>query len=579
VHVVATAGHVDHGKSTLIRAVTGMEPDRLAAERARGMSIDLGFCWTTTARGQTVAFVDVPGHERYLGNALAGVGPAPAVLFVVAADEGWMPQADEHLAGADAFGIRHGVLAVTRADLADPAAATAQARARLARSSLRDIPAVAVSAVTGTGLDALLSTLERQLDRLAPPGPVVPARLWIDRSFSARGSGTVVTGTLTGGALAVGDEMYVPRLDQILRVRGLQCLGQAVDAAQATARVAVNLRHIHADRLTRGDSLVTPGEWLRVITVDVRQHGDPAHALPREILVHAGTAAVAATARSLGADAVRLCLSTPLPLHIGDRIALRSPGSRRIAGATVLDPYPPQLRRRGAARLRAVELAAVTGVPDAGTELDRRGPVRESLLRAVGAPPATSPLVGDWHVSAAHATRIRTAIHDVVAATPTPLTVETVRHRLDLPDARLVTALLPDTARLHAGLVESTTAAPVPPATRAALDRLRARLTAAPFDAPDAMELDRLGLNRAALDIAVRRGELVRIGAEHLLPDAPDRALAELRVLPQPFTASAARLALHTSRRVIIPLLEHLDRVGATECLADRRRITTANTP
>ncbi|WBB70076.1 SelB C-terminal domain-containing protein [Micromonospora sp. WMMD812] len=571
-HVVATAGHVDHGKSTLIRALTGMEPDRLAAERSRGMSIDLGFCWTTTAQGQTVAFVDVPGHERYLGNALAGVGPAPAVLFTVAADEGWMPQAEEHLTGIDAFGIRHGVLAVTRADLADPATAMAQARNRLARTSLRDIPALAVSAVSGDGVDTLLSVLDDQLARLTPPGPAAPTRLWVDRSFSARGSGTVVTGTLTGGTITAGDEVYVPRLDRTLRVRGLQCLGQPVDDAPATARVAVNLRHIHAGDLTRGDSLVSPTHWLRVATADVRCHGDSGYDLPREILVHAGTAAIAAATRPLGADTVRLHLSTPLPLHIGDRIALRAPGSRRITGATVLDPQPPALRRRGAARTRAAELATATGIPDTNAELDRRGPVREGLLRALGAPPATSPLVGDWHVSASHIATIGAAIHAVVLAAPGPLSVEAIRQQLELPDARLVAGLLPDTVRLRAGLVEPTNGPPLPPGAQAALDRLEARLAAAPFDAPDGTELAHLGVDHDTLDAAVRQGRLVRIGANYLLPDAPDRAIEALRGLPQPFTASEARLALRTSRRVIIPLLEHLDQLGATECRPDRRR-------
>ena len=572
-HVVATAGHVDHGKSTLIRALTGMEPDRLAAEQARGMSIDLGFCWTTTPRGETVAFVDVPGHERYLGNALAGVGPAPALLLAVAADEGWMPQAEEHLRAAEAFGIRHGVLAVTRADLADPAAATAEARARLARGALRDVPAVAVSAVTGTGLDALLSTLEDQLAAVTRPDPAAPARLWVDRAFSARGSGTVVTGTLTAGKLSVGDEAYVPRLDRTLRVRGLQSLGQAVDRVEAAARVAVNLRNVPADQLSRGDSLVAPGSWLAVTTVDVRRHDEPRHDMPREILVHAGTAAVAATVRPLGTDALRLTLATPLPLHIGDRIALRAPGSRHIAGATVLDPAPPPLARRGAARQRSAELATATGRPDAAAEVERRGLAQGSLLRALGAPPATAPLPGDWHVSAARATEIREAIHELVAGAPAPLAAEAVRHRLGLPDVRLVKALLPDTVRSRAGLLEPSVAPPVPPATRAALDELLARLADSPFDAPDTAELERLGLDRAALDAAVRRGELIRIGPAHLLPDAPERAAATLRTLPQPFTASAARTALRSSRRVVIPLLEHLDQNDLTKCLPDHRRV------
>src|ERR1700743_2995859 len=158
-YVVATAGHVDHGKSTLVRALTGMEPDRWAEERRRGMTIDLGYAWMTLPGGEQLAFVDVPGHERFVPNMLAGLGPGPAVMFVVAADGGWMPQSAEHLAAVDALGVRHGLLAVTRADLADPAPAIRQARAEIARTSLVPVEAVAVSAVTGQGLDELRSAL------------------------------------------------------------------------------------------------------------------------------------------------------------------------------------------------------------------------------------------------------------------------------------------------------------------------------------------------------------------------------------------------------------------------------------
>src|SRR5262252_4737835 len=156
-HVIATAGHVDHGKSALLRALTGMEPDRWAEERRRGLTIDLGYAWMRLPSGESLAFVDVPGHARFVTNMLAGVGPVPAVLFVVAADGGWMPQSAEHLAAVDALGISHGLLAVTRCDLADPGPAMAQAAARIGRSSLGAIPAVAVSAVTGTGLPELVA--------------------------------------------------------------------------------------------------------------------------------------------------------------------------------------------------------------------------------------------------------------------------------------------------------------------------------------------------------------------------------------------------------------------------------------
>ena len=207
VHVIATAGHVDHGKSMLVRTLTGMEPDRWEAEQRRGMTIDLGFAWMTLPSGEEIAFVDVPGHERFITNMLAGAGPAPGVLFVVAADEGWMPQSAEHLAAIDALGVGNGLLVVTRADLADPAPALEQATLKIADSSLGEVEAIAVSALTGQGLPELVAALGRLVARLPEPDPGGSVRLWLDRVFAIKGSGTVVTGTLQAGTVRTGDEL------------------------------------------------------------------------------------------------------------------------------------------------------------------------------------------------------------------------------------------------------------------------------------------------------------------------------------------------------------------------------------
>ena len=225
--VIATAGHVDHGKSALVRALTGMEPDRWAEERRRGLTIDLGFAWMTLPGGDRVAFVDVPGHERFVPNMLAGVGPVPAVLLVVAADGGWMPQSAEHLAAIDAVGIRHGLLAVTRCDLADPGPATRQALDFVSRTSLGTVEAVAVSAVTGAGLPELRDALVRLVAALPAPDPAAPVRLWVDRSFSIRGSGTVVTGTLPAGTVTVGQELLLTPSLRPARIRALQVAERA----------------------------------------------------------------------------------------------------------------------------------------------------------------------------------------------------------------------------------------------------------------------------------------------------------------------------------------------------------------
>jgi selenocysteine-specific elongation factor len=181
--VIATAGHVDHGKSTLVRALTGMEPDRWAEERRRGMTIDLGFAWAELA-GDTVAFVDVPGHERFVSTMLAGVGPVPAVMFVVAADEGWMPQSTEHLDALSALGTRHGILVITRCDLLDPELALDEARRNLAASPMGELPSVCVSATTGVGLDELRAGLSDLAGRLPVPDPHTDVRLWVDRAFT-----------------------------------------------------------------------------------------------------------------------------------------------------------------------------------------------------------------------------------------------------------------------------------------------------------------------------------------------------------------------------------------------------------
>ncbi|MDQ1702063.1 MAG: selenocysteine-specific elongation factor, partial [Frankiaceae bacterium] len=385
--VVATAGHVDHGKSTLVRALTGMEPDRWAEERRRGMTIDLGFAWTTLATGRTVAFVDVPGHQRFLANMLAGAGPAPAVLFVVAADEGWSQQSADHLAALDALGVRHGLIAVTKCDRADPAAAAARARAELAATSLGECPAVAVSGATGAGLDELRAALDELLASLDTPVSDGRVRFWIDRAFTIRGSGTVVTGTLTGGTLHAGDELAVSGTGEMARVRGLQSMGEVVDVATATARVAVNLRGVEPDSVVRGQALLTPGAWLSVGELDVAVSVDAAD-LPSHAICHIGSAAVPVRVRPLGGRFARLHLATPLPVTTGDRFVLRDPGAQAIVGgATAVDVLPPPLERRGAAAARAQVLAALEGAATLAADVEERAYARVDALAKAGRTP------------------------------------------------------------------------------------------------------------------------------------------------------------------------------------------------
>jgi len=598
--VIATAGHVDHGKSALVRALTGMEPDRWAEERRRGLTIDLGFAWTTLPGGEKVAFVDVPGHERFVPNMLAGVGSVPAVLFVVAADGGWMPQSAEHLAAVDAVGIRHGLLAVTRCDLADPGPATREALEQLSRTSLGAVQAVPVSAVTGTGLPELRDALAQLVAALPVPDPAAPVRLWVDRSFSIRGAGTVVTGTLPAGTLTAGQELLLTPSLRPARIRGLESMNEPVTSAAGVARVAVNLRGIPAGVPARGMALIEAGRWTLTRVLDVRlalRGPAPGMTLPAEMTLHIGSARTQARIRPLGpagaAAIARLTLRDPLPLHVGDRVLLRDPGSAgvAIAGATVLDPAPPALARRGAAAAAGRELTAWPDPPTAGDLLRRHGFLRTAALAAMGVRDASPASVraGDWVADPDRWTALRGQLAEAVAAHARrdPLAVgmplEAARAALGLPDRALAEALARDTGgQLQAADGYLRPAGPaaagpagtsLPPRVAAAVRAVLADLAAAPFLAPDAARLRELGLDHKAVAAAARAGLLLRVAEQVVLaPGADQRAAGVLAGLPQPFTTAEARQALGTTRRVAIPLLEYLDRAGVTQRLPDDRR-------
>ena len=581
-HVIATAGHVDHGKSTLVKALTGSDPDRLEEERRRGLSIQLGYCWTSLPGVGEVAFVDVPGHERFVSTMLAGIGPVPAVLLVVAADDPWMPQAAEHLAALDALGVRHGVVAVTRADLADPAPAAERAAYEVGRTSLRGAPVVAVSGRTGEGLDTLRDHLVGLVGRLPTPDPAADVRLWVDRRFTVRGAGTVVTGTLPAGTVARGNVLSVGAGGPVVRVRGVQSLGAAVDSASGVARVALNVTGDDLDGLDRGSVLVAPDAYLAVGVVDVRITG-VADRLPEGPLLHVGATATAVHVRPLGGDTVRLVLGTPLPLRVGDRALLRDPGSREVWGVRVLDPLPPTLRRRGAGARRAKELAGVSGEPDLGSEVERRGLVQAATLRRLGVPtspvPSSVVAAGPWLMSADRAERAADDVPEVVAthdrAHPLDpgLPLAVVAERVGLPSPDLAAAVVRPPLRVANGRVLAGPDNVLPPGLERALTLLAADLAEAPFAAPTADRLRELGLDTRRIAAAAKADRLLRLAPGIvLLPGSIEVAVARLRELPQPFTTSEARVHLGTSRRVVLPLLEHLDRAGLTQRLPDDRR-------
>jgi selenocysteine-specific elongation factor len=579
-YVIATAGHVDHGKSALLRALTGMEPDRWEEERRRGLTIDLGFVWTDGADGP-IAFVDVPGHERFVGNMLAGVGPVPAVLFVVAADEGWMPQSAEHLVALHALGVRHGVLAVTKTDLMEPELAAEEALDQIRRTSLGEIPWMAVSARTGDGLPQLRRALDDLTARLPDSDASAPVRLWVDRSFTIRGAGLVVTGTLAAGTIRSGDTLELARTGKRFVVREMQSLNRHVDEVVGVARVALNLRGAGRGEVRRGDALMTPGTYRCTAVADARIRLCAPADLPRELLVHVGTATVSCAVRPVGADTARLTLSAALPLRVGDCVVLRH--DRGVAGgAVMLDVDPPVLNRRGAARRRAGELEEYLDTPDGMSELRRRGIVREGTLRAIGIAPPVPALAGDWLVTPDLRRTLRARLAAMVAQrahdpSAPPLRVEDARKALDLPDARLVPALLPPPLAIRDGVIlHSEAPDTLAPAVREALEKLERQLAGSDFTVATEEDLAALGLRAAEIAAAARLGRLLRLApGVVLLPGTVRRSVDVLAGLPQPFTASQAREALGTTRKIIVPLLEHLASRGATRRLADGRHIVT----
>ncbi|WP_395106300.1 GTP-binding protein [Actinomadura sp. SCN-SB] len=454
--VVATAGHVDHGKSSLVRALAGAGPGG-----PPGRSLDLDVAWAALPSGERLALVDVPGHERFVPTMLAGVGPVPAVLLAVAADEGWMAQTEEHLAAVDGLGVRHGVLAVTRSDLADPTLALRQARERVAKSGLRGIEAVTVSAKTGDGLDALTAALDRLVARLPVPDEGAPVRLWIDDA-GAGGAGTVVTGTLAAGTVGVGDELVLMPSGHRVRVHGAEVAREGVERVSGVARVSLEVRGVPRGRFSRGMALVSPGRWTHTASVDVRtRFGEASGRLARQMTLHIGSAAVPVRLRPLGPDTARLTLNTRLPLHLGDAALLRDPARRAVAGVTVLDVRPPTLVRRDAGAARARELASWPDRPDGARILRRHGVLRRAELAVMGCaePPSAVEIDDEWIADPDRWDELRgrlsaeLARHRAANPLAPGLSLEAARLRLGLPSRRLVVALARPPMRVQDGRV------------------------------------------------------------------------------------------------------------------------------
>jgi len=404
-HVIGTAGHVDHGKSTLVQALTGIDPDRLAEEKSREMTIDLGFAWLTLNGGE-VGVVDVPGHRDFIENMLAGVGGIDLALFVIAADEGVMPQTREHLAILDLLKINRGVVALTKCDLIDDAdwleLVTLEVADVLENTTLAGSPIIPVSARTGAGITDLKTALGNRLAEIDPPGDWGKARLPIDRVFSLAGFGTVVTGTLLDGSLRVGDEVHIQPGNLTGRIRGLQTHKTKRDMAHPGSRVAVNLTGVGREDLARGQVVALSALLRETKLIDAQYRHLAGAAAPlshnTEVKLFIGSAEVTARARLIGQDKIeagtegwiQLALSAPVAVIRGDRYILRRPSpGETIGGGTVLDPHPGRRHRRFREDVTSRFQALSQGTPDdlILNTLSRLGPTpTRNLIDRAGLP-------------------------------------------------------------------------------------------------------------------------------------------------------------------------------------------------
>jgi selenocysteine-specific elongation factor len=625
--VVGTAGHVDHGKSTLVRAITGMEPDRWEEERRRGLTIDLGFVWTdldTAAGALKVAFVDVPGHERFVGNMVAGAGAVPSALLVVAADDGWSAQTQEHVAILDLLGVPAVLVAVTKADVAGPARTdevTADVERRLGGTSLAGAPVVAVDSVTGVGIERLEATLAERLGSMPPPADRGRPRLWIDRAFTIAGAGTVITGTLSGGSLALGDTVMVAPDRRVARIRGIQSLGEGMGSVAPGARVAVNLAGVALDEVARGHVLLgcegatasaLASGWLLTDEFEVSLRSLPGHELGRRGAwhLHVGTAETRVDIRPLLGMPIettghaRLRTAASLPLVAGDRFVVRDAGRRTTAGGgTVLDPDPPPVRGEAARlerdaeldRIAAAEgpqgrLSALVGAAPyvreraaafAATGLPMSAPLPSGLVDVTGFL-MTVPARDQWAETIITRAREGSAAEGGVARRELIAAADHEGCPADV--AAALVERLDEEGQLHrvgSLYVSADRSEVVATARNDRQAALVAALSADPFAPPDLDEVrHETGTSHEEVNELVGRGEVVLCGRIAFSGDAIARAVAALEELDgERFTTAEARQALGTSRRYAIPLLEHLDARGVTEFDGTTRRLRSRDAP
>jgi selenocysteine-specific elongation factor len=614
--VVATAGHVDHGKSSLIVRLTGIDPDRWAEEKRRGLTIDLGFAWCTLPSGREIGFVDVPGHERFVRNMLAGVGPVRLVLFVVAADEGWKPQSEEHLAILDVLGTTGGLVALTKRDLVDADTLRQRERQvaeRLAGTVLEGVSIVPCSSSTGEGLEDLRIALDAMVGAAPPPDDRGRPRIHIDRSFTIRGAGTVVTGTLTGGPLSVGGEVQLHPSGSLARVRSLQTHRRAVQVARPVSRVAANLAGVPKGDVERGDVLTRPGQWrptslIEARIVPVRSLG---HALtPRGAYkLYSGSSETDSRLRFYDtselkpseAGYARIRLARPIVVEVGDRFVLREAGRREtVAGGVVLDQEPPA-RPGLAPGDRLARREGSRGDDLSSLIVSERGAVRAADIPILTGSPTIAikgaTRVGAWWVTddvfQSLATAARTTLSRYHQEHP-------LRPGLDAADVRR--ALL-DAAPALASALEQGLAASMIARLQGAgelardgttlrlaehrvtlgereeeANRLISAVREAEPTPPTIRDLERAGFPRELVEATCATLHLVRVSPDLVVtPEFAKRAQSVARAeaaRPEGITVSRFRELLGTTRKYALPLLEWLDSRGVTRRDGDVRRLS-----
>ena len=603
--VVGTAGHIDHGKSTLVTALTGIDPDRLAEEKRRGMTIDLGFAHMTLPSGREIGIVDVPGHARFMRNMLAGAHGLDAVLLVVAADEGVMPQTREHLEILDLLEVRSGLIVLTKVDLVDQEwldLVTAEVTEAARPTSLAGAPVLAVSAVTGARMPELVDALDVLLAGAEPRRDLGRPRLPIDRVFTISGFGTVVTGTLVDGRLNVGEDLEVLPAGRSVRVRGLQRHNRKVESVETGNRVAANLIGVEKDELARGDVLTMPGTLkpTRRIDASVRVLTSAPQSVRHgaQLLVHTGTVEVGCRLILLEGDElapgsrgwVQIYLDRPIAAAAQDRFVLRLPSpAQTIAGGTFVDLGPRKHPRHDSAVRESLMRRAAGNVLQEELRKYPRGVTVGALLKATLASQADvdklqARRLGEWIFSdeawkeiTERALRELGSYH---AAHPlrSGMAREELRSRLGVPPASFAPVVEALVAQGSVAERNGSLAIPqheVALETEAATALIRV-LGAEPLAPPSLAEaMQKSGATEEMVRALAQRGDIVRVSDDlAFTKDAYASATALVREIiasSGSITVAQLRDRMRASRRPVLALLEHLDSERVTRRVGDSR--------